>query len=198
MSLQAHAELAISVYRSNFNYTNPENRHLFVTLADLALAKCDSPYAYDYGHALIERLLKCVNEAAQISLDKKLRNCGYYGDLPWIASLLVAAKTTPDVCRCFPKTLLGVLEGGLNAGLVTGSSAHAQLAELKSRYNASSAAEMVSVSEKEDVEEHDSLVSESTDELGPMDDAASVESPLLNTPSSETLTEGVASHCNRV
>lgn len=198
MSLQAHAELAISVFRSNPKYTNPENRHLFVTLTDLALEKCDGPYAYDFGHVLIERLLKCVNEAAQISLDKKLRNCGYYGDLPWIASLLVAAKTTPDVCSCFPKTLLGVLEDGLDAGLITGGTVRTQLAELEARYDASSAAGMVSVSEKEDVEEHDASVCESTDELGPMDDAASVESPLLNTPSSETLTEDVGSHCNRL
>lgn len=190
MNLKAHAELAISVYRSNPNYSNPENRHLFVTLADLALAKCDGPHAYDFGHVLIERLLQCINEAMQISLDKKLRNCGYYGDLPWIASLLVAAKTTPDVCSCFPKKLLKVLEDGLDAGLVTGYAARAQLADLKARYNARSA---VSMSEKERAfAEHESRVS--TDELGRTDDVASIESPFLGTPSCETLTEEVGSH----
>lgn len=121
MDFKDYANLAISVFQTNPNYTNAESRHLFVTLSDIAITKCTSWFTYVYNQETLQSLLQCMEAAARVSLDQGIAYCGFYGDLPWVASLSRSAGSDGGLLGCLPLSLLRALEESLDAGLLAGS-----------------------------------------------------------------------------
>ncbi|KAF7799867.1 hypothetical protein EIP86_011109 [Pleurotus ostreatoroseus] len=84
---------ALHVYLRNRTEMSRENWHLFITLTDLALAKCSSRNPGTHEVDEMKALLQCMDEALQMVLDSPLRNCGYYDQLPWIETLIKSPTT---------------------------------------------------------------------------------------------------------
>ena len=133
MDFRDYAKLAVRVYRENTGYINKESRHLFVTLADTAIQKCDTRSICLYHQADLELLLNSVEDATRISLDNGISNCGYYGDNPWIASLTQAACSNSSLYNCIPSSLLRAFQDSLSNRLFTGIVLQEQLIHLASR-----------------------------------------------------------------
>ncbi|EKM57088.1 uncharacterized protein PHACADRAFT_208235 [Phanerochaete carnosa HHB-10118-sp] len=135
MRFKDYARLAVQVYQENRDYANEESCHLFVTLADIAVQKCDAWYECVYYYDLedLQSLLQCVEEAARTSLERGIPNCGHYGDLPWIASLSKAASSNAGLHTCIPLSLLRTLGSGIALGLFTGEGLQRELRRLKRR-----------------------------------------------------------------
>lgn len=135
MRFKDYAKLAIQVYQENRDCSNEESRHLFATLADIAVQKCNAWYECVYYYDLedLQSLLQCMEEAARISLERAIPNCGHYGDLPWIASLSKAASSNAGLHTCIPLSLLRTLGSGIALGLFTGEGLQRELRRLKRR-----------------------------------------------------------------
>lgn len=127
MGFRDYAKLAIQVFEENKEYADAEGRHLFVTLSDIAIQKCDHFYAYLYNQEYLQSLLHCMEEAARVTLEQCIADCGYYGDLPWLASLSHATASNTGLTNCTPLSLLRTLEKCFSAGLLADGRTQKQL-----------------------------------------------------------------------
>ncbi|GJE93382.1 hypothetical protein PsYK624_095410 [Phanerochaete sordida] len=128
-----HARLAIEVFHESSDYSNEESRHLFVTLSNLAIQRCDSWRVLCYDHDDLQSLLQCMEAAARISLERSITNCGHYSGLPWVASLSKAAASHAGLHTCIPLSFLRTLSTGVAQGLFIGKHMQRQLRGLKAR-----------------------------------------------------------------
>jgi hypothetical protein len=197
MTFKDYARLATQVFEDNTEYHDEEGRHMFVTLADIAIQRCDSWSVYCYHVEELQGLLRCMEVATHVSADNGIANCGYYGDLPWIASFTQAACSNAGLYNCLPLPLLRALEDSLKEGLLTGEGLQQQLMQLISR---SACRESVTVASLQlvtaELPLHEippaSLRYANPNVGTPVPHSAndvSYRTPLLETPSAETLSE---------
>lgn len=128
-----YAAAAAQTYNENPDYGDEEGRHLFVTLSNLAIQKCSSWRVFYYNHTDLQSLFQCMEEAARTSLERGIPNCGYYADLPWVASLSKAATSNAGLHTCIPLSFLRTLCTGAARGLFTGENLQRQLRALDAR-----------------------------------------------------------------
>ena len=121
MTFRDYARLAVSVFRGNDGYSDPESRHLFVTLSNAAIQNCSSWYTSLYNQEDLQSIMQCLEAAARVSLDSRIPNCGYYTHLPWISSLSSAAESNPGFHAYIPLSLLRTLEESISVGLIAGN-----------------------------------------------------------------------------
>lgn len=203
MTFRDYAQLAIQVFRENEGYKDLEGRHLFVTLSDIAIHKCDSWYSSLYHEEDLQTLLQCMEEATRVSLHFRIRNCGYYADMPWMISLSHAAATNQGLYNYIPLSFLRASEECLSADLTTGPAAKKQLEDLVAQC---ACHETVVIERTEPLPQgamsptadgkqaHDTAPVSLDADCGPSDSQSpeydiSDTSPLLGTPSSGTLAE---------
>ncbi len=116
-----HMEIAIQIFRNNSDYRRSEDRHLFVVLADSAICNSMQEDKGENKEAL-RNLLLCMDDATQLSLERRVSNCGYYGHLPWIETLLsLAQHPHPSWNGLISASLIDHLEEGVQKYLITGT-----------------------------------------------------------------------------
>ncbi|KAJ3534156.1 hypothetical protein NM688_g7180 [Phlebia brevispora] len=141
MAAEDYAQLAQDVYRryiaKNDERYSQENKHLFVTMADMAFRPNagDYPGTEELKHEKLGALLLTMADALGLSLAQGWVNCGSYGDLPWIGTLLNAVyrkdPLLPDIAQIVPAELLKNLRRCVDRGLITGPDVAGQLTQLR-------------------------------------------------------------------
>lgn len=102
MTFAHYARAALHVYLNARLQMSREDWHLFITLADLALAMCTSQNPCNHEVDEMVALLQCMDEALEMALQPPVRNCGYYDQLPWISTLATRPTT---MFKCMPPSL---------------------------------------------------------------------------------------------
>ncbi|PSR75165.1 hypothetical protein PHLCEN_2v9281 [Hermanssonia centrifuga] len=137
-SFKDHTEMALKLFRSNQGSPD-EGRHLFVTLADIAIRKCDNYYTHYYDKDLFEALLQAVGQMLQHSLEHNLPNCGFYGDLPLLHTLCEMGNSNPEIYSSIPPSLLENAELCIQRALVSGKDLDGTLRRLREHSDAGAA-----------------------------------------------------------
>ena len=85
------ADFSVRLFAASSNYTNEDIRHLFVIsiipLLGLISNRLESPSFYSLNHFelnSLDRLMTCMVEASQLSLDSRYQDCGAYVQLQWL------------------------------------------------------------------------------------------------------------------
>lgn len=121
------------IFDNNPRYHKPEDRHVFVVVANDAV-RDSSQLDSQTGQDSLRDLFTCMTEAIETSMKLKIRNCGFHGDLPWLDTLLTFAKrANATLVELLPISLVDSLEGSFQAQLLTDPSASQKISQLRSR-----------------------------------------------------------------
>lgn len=123
-----YPRLAVRVSQKNI-YARREEQHLFVVIANDALV-LSAGQAMDEGSLV--NLFTCMEDVLQETSQHGVRNCGFYGDLPWIDTLLdLNTQPSPDVFNLVPSSLIAALDASVASGMTTGADLATKLCTLK-------------------------------------------------------------------
>lgn len=124
--------LAIQIFRNNPNYVRVEDRHLFTTIANMALRRSihAADIAGDVAH--VQELLACIEDAARLSVDKHIVNLGSLSLQPQLLETVLwfAQQNRTISVHLISPGLLEALEANFDASLFPGEQASEQVQQL--------------------------------------------------------------------
>lgn len=109
--------LANQIFLMNTRYSQPDDRHMFVVIADQVFEECEhlSPQSF-------QELIASATQAASLCVEHGWTNCGAYYELPWVNTLLKNAKRLGSRFPwSFVSSLLTSLEKNMKEGLLLGN-----------------------------------------------------------------------------
>lgn len=123
-----YARLAVRVSERNI-HARREEQHLFVVIANDALV-LSAGQAMDEGSLV--NLFTCMEDVLQDTHQHGVRNCGFYGHLPWIDTLVdLSTRPSQDIFNLVPSSLIAALDASVALGMTTGADLATKLSALK-------------------------------------------------------------------